>query len=225
MKLSPALFNAHLRHMGQDVLWRRAYQCPCRDPYSGAARQGCPHCLGKGKSWTANVPAFIGVTGMQRQRQWAQMGLYEAGDVVVSLPSNSPIYGIGETDRVAFTDSSDAFSINLIHAQDDVVLPWTAIQFDRLYWIDPDTDSIIEGALPVLDPISQTATALTWTVPDPMLPAPALLEPPVGIQYSLTGRKLPEFFVWGDLVQTRHHHGGLALPRHVVLRRFDLYGK
>lgn len=225
MKLSPARFNAHLRHMGQDVLWRRAFACPCRDPDSGAARQGCPHCLSKGKSWTANVPAYVGLTGMQRQRQWAQMGLYEAGDVVVSLPSDSPIYALGETDRVAFTDSSDAFSINLTRGQNDALLPWTALQFDRLYWIDPDTDTTIEGALPLLDPVTHSALALSWAIPDPLLPEPDLLEPPAGMQYSLTGRKLPEFFVWGDLVQTRHHHGGFALPRHVVLRRFDLFGK
>ncbi len=225
MKLSPARFNAHLRHMGQDVLWRRAYQCPCRDQNSNAAQPGCPHCLGKGKSWSASAPAYVGVTGMQRQRQWAQMGLYEAGDVVVSLPSDSLIYAIGEIDRVAFIDSSDAFSLNLTRGQNDALLPWTATQFDRLYWLDELTGNIVEGALPLLDPVTSTAIALTWTIPDPLLPPPALLEPPAGMQYSLTGRKLPEFFVWGDLVQTRHHHGGFALPRHVVLRRFDLFGK
>jgi hypothetical protein len=222
MKLSPARFNALLLHLGQDVQWRRAYACPCRDPDSGAARQGCPHCLGKGKSWTASVPAYVGLTGMQRQRQWAQMGLWEAGDVVVTLPSDSPIYAIGETDRVAFTDSSDAFSINLTHGQNDAIMPWAVTQVDRLYWLDPDTGLEVEGALPTVDPITHVST---WTVPDPLLPPPALLEPPADMQYSLTGRKLPEFFVWGDLVQTRHHHSGFNLPRHVVLRRFDLFGK
>lgn len=222
MKLAPARFNALLRHLGQDVLWRRAYQCPCRDTYSGAARQGCPRCAGKGKIWTAAAPAYVGLTGMQRQRQWAQMGMYEAGDVVVTLPSNSPIYAIGETDRVAFTDSSDAFSINLTHEHNDAVLPWTPTQLDRLFWLDPLSGAEVDGALPEVDPLTNSTT---WPVPDPLLPPPALLEPPAGRQYSLTGRKLPEYFVWGDLVQTRHHHGGFDLPRHVVLRRFDLFGK
>lgn len=225
MKLAPACFNRLLRHLGQDVLWRRACSCPCRDAYSGAARPDCPHCAGKGKSWAEGVPAYVGLTGAQRQRQWAQMGLYEAGDVVVTLPGDSPIFALGEADRVVFSNSSDAFSLTLTRGRNDAVLPWTAVRFDRVYWLDPETGAEVDGALPQIDPATQTAAALVWAVPDPLLPPPALVEPPAGIQYSLTGRKRPEYFVWGDLVQTRHHHAGLDLPRHVVLRRFDLFGR
>lgn len=82
--------------------------CPCRDPYSGAAQPGCPHCAGKGRIWGTAQAGHVGLTGMQRQRQWAQMSLYETGDVVVTLASDSPIYALGETDRVLFTDSSHA---------------------------------------------------------------------------------------------------------------------
>ena len=119
MKLNPFDFNAHLRHMGQAVQWRRAFACPCRDSYSGAAKPGCPHCKGKGKQWNDPQLGYVGVSGMQRQRHWAQMGLFEAGDVVVTLPSDSPIYAIGETDRVVFTDSSEAFSTVLVEGRDD----------------------------------------------------------------------------------------------------------
>lgn len=237
MKLSPADFNAHLRHMGQNVQWRRAYACPCRDPYSGAAQPGCPQCAGKGKLWDAPQAGLVGLTGMQRQRQWAQMGLYEAGDVVVSLPSDSPIYAMGETDRVRFTDSSQAFSLTLTRGRDDAAWPWPIVQLNRLFFLNED-QQIVESVWPVPPPDPPNPDPPD--PPDPPLPEPPFLTrwptpadllanaapvPAFGQTYSITGRHYPEYFVWGDLVQTRHHHQGFDLPRHVVLRRFDLFGR
>jgi len=221
MKLSPARFNAHLRHMGQRVQWRRAYSCPCRDPYSGAAKPGCSHCAGKGRLWTLPIAGHVGITGMQRQRQWAQMGLWESGDVVVSLPSDTPLYGLGEADRVLFTDSSNAFSTVLIRGRTDDAWPWEIVQLDRLFWLDTarQTVELLLPQLPANVPFMQH-----WPTPGDLLNN---ADPPLalGQSYSVTGRYCPEYFVWSDLVQDRHHHDGLNLPRHVVLRRFDLFGR
>jgi WD40 repeat protein len=56
--------------------------------------------------------------------------------------------------------------------------------------------------------------AITWAV-----------APPIGAQFSMIGRAHPEFFLFKDLPQDRAHHGGATLPRRVVLRRWDLFGR
>ncbi len=223
MKLSPADFNAHLRHMGQSVQWRRAVACPCRDRFSGAARPDCAHCAGKGWQWSALQPGHVGVSGMQRQRQWAQLGRYETGDVVVTLPSDSPIYGIGETDRVLFTDNSNAFSTSLVRGRDDRAWPWPIQHIERLFWLETGLQQIVDAQLPAL-PDDDAVFLDMYPTPEAWLAA-CLPTPPLNQTYSLTGRYFPEYFVWGDLVQTRHHHDGFDLPRHVVLRRVDLFGR
>jgi hypothetical protein len=49
--------------------------------------------------------------------------------------------------------------------------------------------------------------------------------PPAGVQFSVTGRRQQEYYIFRDLPQDRAHHGGAALPRRVVARRFDLFGR
>lgn len=212
MKLSPARFNAFLRHMGQNAAWRRARACPCRDGYSGAARPDCAQCRGKGWQWSAETAVHLALTGAQRQRQWAQMGMYEAGDVVITLPGDDAAYAIGPMDRLVLTDSSDAFSTTLVRGVDDAIWPVLVVSLERVFYLNAQQQAV-ECALPTL-----TGRTATW-------PASPAVVPPAGQRYSVTGRKRPEYFVWGDLVQTRHHHDGLNLPRHVVLRRFDLFGR
>jgi len=41
----------------------------------------------------------------------------------------------------------------------------------------------------------------------------------------LTGRRRQEYFVYAEMPFDRPIHYGLTLPRRVVIRRFDLYGK
>ncbi|MCK7579808.1 MAG: hypothetical protein MZV65_31715 [Chromatiales bacterium] len=43
--------------------------------------------------------------------------------------------------------------------------------------------------------------------------------------YTLAGRAYPEYFCYGDFPQDRAHHHGEPLPRKVVLRKFDLFGR
>lgn len=210
MRLSPTRFNRHARKLGQDIAWRRAHDCPCRTPYTGGARTDCAQCHGVGFLWDAAVPAYAGVAGMRTLRQWAQFGLFETGDTVLSLPSDTPAYAMGENDRVTMVQSSIPFSLTMTRGQDDYVR-FDLVAIDRTFWLD-DAQAIVESPAPQVG----AGGALVW---------PAGSVPDVGRQFTISGRKRPEYFCFQDFPQDRAHQGGDLLPRRVVLRRFDLFGR
>lgn len=230
MKLSPGAFDGFLNDIGQDVQWRAATVCPCVNPSSGQAKPTCAHCTGRGRLWADPVAARTGVAGRTVQREWAQFGSWEAGDVVVSIPSDSPLYAIGPYDRVQFLQRSEPFSINLVagvnigssagpisasgpvsptasvsHATARLRFPVNRI--DHARWIVGA--NLIEGTVPT---VSDDGT-LHW---------PDGTAPPDGASISLTGRRRAEFFCFPESPFDRPHYQGLTLPRRVVLRRFDL---
>lgn len=252
MKLSPRILNAHLRHMGQDVAWQRAAACPCRDPHTGAARQGCPHCAGKGWFWGPGRRTRVALTGMRVAKEWERFGLYESGDVVVSIGSDSAAYAAGEKDRVLFLQSSEPVQHQAVHTGTEK-LPFLPLDIERVFAVtDPaESGALASGVLGSMvlggDPgaanvgspnsgllgggvlgsmvlgggilecaIQSVAPdgTITWTTP-----------PPVGSLYTLIARRPVEYFLFKDLPQDRAHHGGLALPRRVALRRFDLFDR
>lgn len=206
--LSATAFNAMLNEMGQTVAWRRAYDCPCRDAYSGAARPDCPSCRGKGVAWATAVNGIVAVSGQKVQQAWAKMGMYEEGDQVLTLPSDSPLYAMGGYDRVEMAQSSIPFSRTLVRSGSEG-LPFHVERIERCFWLDGDGDPA-EGGIPTV-----VAGVLTW----------ATDAPPNGMQYSLTGRQRPEYFVLRDFPQDRAHYGGQTLPRRVVTRRMDLFAR
>jgi hypothetical protein len=210
--LSPAKFNALLSNdrpgLGQNVTVQRATQCPCRSPTSGAAEQGCPLCRGKSYIYDAAITAWTGLAGQKVMRQWAQFGMFEEGDVICTIPSNSPMYAIGENDKVVFTDSTEPFSQIVMGGVD--YLPWPVVQIDRVIWRAAVTKALVEGGIPV----QETDGTLTW----------ASGAPPTGTQYSVTGRRNPAYWVFQEFPQDRAHSAGLALPRRVVLRKYSLAG-
>lgn len=208
MFLNPLSFNALLHHVGQRLTWRRAFACPCINPHSGAADVNCPHCSGKGRLWSAPVSSISGIAGAKVQREWAQFGNWESGDVVLSLPSDTPAYDMGSFDRVLLTDSSSPFSMVI---KPGAALPYPGATIDRVFWIDPATREIVDGGIPIVG----ADGAMTW----------ASGAPPAGMFFTVTGRRHPEYFCWGEYPQDRSHHSGARLPRRVVLRRFDLYGR
>jgi len=215
MQLSPARFNSLLSNIGQNILWRRAYLCPCRSTHSDAARQGCPVCAGRGLYWGTAQAAVVGLSGMQAQQQWAQFGAYEQGDVVITLPSDSPVYDLADNDRIAFVDSTIGFVQIFRRGLDDEPLPFPVRTIERVFWLAPDGQTEIDGDIPLAD----DAGVLRWSGTSPTAPA-------AGQQYSMVGRKNTEYFVaLSSMVQDRAHHHGAALPRKCVLRRWDLYGR
>ncbi len=213
MTLSVARFNRQLQRIGQDMDWRRAAMCPCRDPESGAARKGCPVCRSAGVIWSPAVGSRAGVSGMKVQREWASFGEFASGDVVVSVGSDTPLYACGENDRVIFTDSSAPFDLVLTQGDGQERVRQPVVAFDRCFWLSDDNQSIVPGDLPM-----QGADGfLSW--------AAGAAAPPPERQYTVTGRARPEYFMFKDLGQDRAHYGGLALPRKLVLRKFDLFGR
>jgi hypothetical protein len=209
VRLSPLRFNGFLNHIGQKFLWRRANFCPCRDPNTGAPDFNCQHCLGKGYAWQGAVPGMSGIAGQKIQREWAQFGMWESGDVVLTIPSDSPLYEMGEFDRVIMADSTQPFSTQI--ASLDASMPWPVVSLSRaFYLLDGEPEDL------PLPEISDSGYELSWADPE------AIEEI---LPISITGRRRPEYFCWGAFPSDRAHHSGADLPRRVVLRRFDLYGR
>lgn len=210
MHLNPADFNILLADMGQTVRWRQAFACPCVNAHSGAAKPGCPICDGKGQGWKTAVDCDAGVTGQKTQREWAQSGLYESGDVVISLPSDSAIYAMGQFDRAILVNSSERFSFVLKRGSNDVLqFPFLAVT--RCFWLNTAGTAIVEGGIPTVS----SAGVLTWLTGEPV----------AGSSYTLEGTRMNEYFCWGMFPGNRGIHHGELLPKKVILRKFDIFGK
>ena len=213
MPMSVGRFNAQLRRQGQDMGWAKAARCPCRDIDSGAARRGCPICHSIGVFWSAPVASHAGLAGMKVQREWQSFGEYQSGDVVVSVPSDTPLYACGENDRVTFSQSSRSFDVVLTRGDPGEIIRSRVIAFDRCFRLTPDGRAISECDLPLQNADGTVAFAA------------GVVQPDVGQQYTVMGRCRPEYFLFKDLAQDRAHYGGLALPRKLALRLFDLFAR
>lgn len=212
MRLSPAAFNSFLtRNIGQDVLWRASFSCPCISPHSGAARPNCPLCSGKGRIWSAPIKGKSGVSQQQGDPQFQQFGTLEQGDTLLSVPNNSPLYDMGRFDRVTLLNSTDVFSRTMVRGQHDDLSDITVQSVTRVFWLNGDRDAIVEGGIPSVGP----GGVLTWESG----------EPPQGVEYSITGLKFDDYFVWQALPSDRNAHFGAPLPKKVMIRRWDLFGR
>ena len=208
MRLSSAAFNRFLGQMGQSFAWRRSYACPCINKNSGQANPKCPHCSGNGRLWAGAVVGEAGIVSRSRMREFAAFGIWDQDDIMLSIPSNSPLYAMGQFDRIAALNRSEPFSANLIRGLNDT-LRFPVLSVDRAFWLDGE--HIRDVALPVVNEDG----SLTW----------ADGAPPAGATFSLTGRRTPEYFVYQELPTDRPLHFGEPLPRRVALRRFDLFGR
>jgi hypothetical protein len=210
MRLNPGHFNRFLNNIGQQFVWRRAYACSCATPESGAPSTKCPLCLGKGHIWVNPVQASAAAAGQKTQVAWAQMGLYEKGDMVMTVPENSPLWDAGQFDRVTMLNATDRFSQPLKRGAPTEKLMFTVKQIDRVFWIGPD-QTLVEGGIPTVDANGRP----TWKTG----------EPPPGMSYSISGTRLSEYFIYQDLPRNRNMHDGARLPKLTVLRRWDLLGR
>lgn len=212
MQFNPAAFDTFLTGMGQDVLWRRSYACACVNPASGQPDPKHALCSGKGRLWDEPVATVTGVAGQKVQIQWAQMGMWEAGDLVLSIPQVSPLWEAGAFDRVTALNATDVFSQPLVRGAPAERLQFQPASVTRCFWLHPSTRQVVDGGLPVI--------GADWR---PSWPNGG--EPPPGATYSLTGTKFGEYFIWGELPSDRNQHRGMRLPRRVVARKFDLFGR
>jgi hypothetical protein len=211
MRLNPNSFNRFLDNIGQKFVWRRAYACSCLVPGEGAPDRKCPHCHGKGHIWQDPTPCMAASAGQKTQINWAKMGRFDSGDIVLTVQGNSPLWEAGEFDRVTMLNASDRFSHPLTHGSPSERLQFTANLIDRVYWIDPITKNIVEGGIPTADANGR----LTWTTG----------EPPPGMSYSISGTRLSEYFIFAEMPRNRNMHSGARLPKNMVLRRWDLLGR
>lgn len=207
MQFSSADFNHFLNGIGQDVLWRRSHACPCVNPHSGQPKPSCQHCAGNGRLWQGAVPARTGVAGREGQKQWVQFGISDVGDVVVTIPSDSPLYAIGPFDRVLFVNRTEPFSHNIVKGVNEQI-NFFVVGIEKVLYLD-DAGALVDAALPAV----LADGTLDW----------AGVEVPDGVTFSVTGRRRGEYYCFPATPFDRPHHAGAALPRKVVLRRFDLY--
>jgi hypothetical protein len=208
MLLEPADFNDFLGQMGQQVDWRVASACPCRHARSGAADTACGQCHGLGYYWSDPARCLVAISGQKTQAEWAKFGLWENGDQVVTLPSDSAAYAMGQFDRLTMVQSSIPFRVVLRPSD---VLRDQVVIVDQATWFVGDT--LVTANLP--PEVGEDGVTLSWPGD----------QPPLGAQVALSGRKRPEYFCLQEFPQDRAHHGGRDLPRRVVLRRFDLLGR
>lgn len=213
MRLNPAAFDAFLgKNIGQKMLWRRRYACPCVNPSSGSPDPKHQLCGGKGHLWDPPIETVVGVANQETVAQWQTFGLFETGDMVVSLPQSSPMYDeISLFDRVTMLNSSDVFSQPLTRGAPSERLIFPVMNVTRCFWLDPVTRLVVEGGLPTVD----ASGRLTW----------ATGEPPPNTTYSLTGNKFSEYFVFSKWPSDRGEHQGARLPKKVILRKFDLLNR
>lgn len=210
MRLNPSAFNAWMNNIGQEFLWRKAYRCPCVNPLSGAAAPNCPQCGGKSWLWAAPVAAIAGMASQGTQLKWAQFGLWQEGDAVMTIQESSPLYEAGQFDRVVMLNSTDYFSLPLVHGDPTERLFVQVEAITRVFWLDVN-GNIVEGGIPTVG----AGGTLTW----------ATGEPPLGTTYSITGTRFSEYFIYGPYPSDRNEHQGARLPKRVVIRSFDLFGR
>ncbi len=213
MELRAAAFNRLLGAFAQRSLWRRAVLCPCRDTHSGAADPACQLCFGRGRFHYGAVESPVALSGMKASREWQSFGLYQAGDVVVSLASNTPLYGAAEGDRVTFLDSELPWQAAFRRGDPDERLPPHT-------FVVEDTVALLPGGIPrALDPPANLPTGDEYARPTW---APGAAAPGDGEAYSVRARIRPTYHLFREMPQDRAHHGGARLPRRVVLRLEDL---
>jgi len=213
MRLNPAVFNRHLAGMGQQVRWRKAYACACVNPATGNPDPKHSLCLGKGRLWDTGLQTVVGIVRQDTMAEWVQSGLYESGDMVLSVGSDSPMWAdAGQYDRLVLLNSDDVFSQPLVRGAPTERLVFIPVSIDRVFWLSPDKQSTIEGGIPVWDANGN----LTW---------PNGGAPPLGATYSVTGKKQTEYFIWGRFPSDRNEHSGAPLPKRLIARKWDLYGR
>lgn len=211
MRFSPARFNAFLNGaVGQAFAWRRRSACPCADPSSGHASFNCQVCSGKGHIWsTCEEQVVAGQSSQSPQKAIATFGNYERGDCTITIPSDSPMYDAGQYDRIRSLASTNRFSEVVRPGLNDRLLG-TIVCVDRVFWLDTDDETVVEGRVPTVDENG----ALIWEHGSP----------PAGRNYVIEGTRYDEWFVYIPLVTDRNI-GVMGLPRKVAARRFDLLGR
>ena len=83
--------------LGSEVVWERAYKCPCVGP-EGESTRKCPVCGGLGRVWDQPSKVFkIGVTGLSARALAGiqqRVGAGTTGDASLSIPGVAPCWSV-----------------------------------------------------------------------------------------------------------------------------------
>lgn len=214
MRFNAGKFDRFLGNIGQQVLWRRSWRCSCVSQTTGSPDPKCQLCSKKGIIWDGPVQTVCGVAGQKAQTEWAKFGQWENGDLVVTIPQDSPLWDAGQFDRVTMLNATDRFSLPLTRgAPNESLLRFSVVKIDRVFWKHPSTGDLVEGSIPTL-----ANGVPTWDAEDDN-------QPMAGVTYSITGWGYFEYFIFRDLPSSRNMHSGMRLPKKVVLRRLDLLNR
>lgn len=194
----------------QNFAWRAAAACPCVSPASGAANPNCPICSSTGRVWAAEVSCVAGMQQMRNDKAIASFGTWAPGDALFTVGSNSPLYAAKQYDRIRAVNATNPFSQVLVPGANDKLLG-TIISISRVFWLNPAGDTIIEGGIPTVN----ANGSLTFTSG----------APPANTQFSVTGIRYDEFYVYMQLPANRNNDLGSTLPKKFQGRRFDLFGR
>jgi hypothetical protein len=157
------------------------------------------------------VRVKAGVASQKTQQEWAKFGQWESGDLVLSIPDDSPLYDVAPFDRVLAETSSDSFSVPLVKGAVNERIQGTVESITRVYWFN-QAGAIVEGKIPVINDVGLP----TW---------PDGGGPPAGTTYSVSGTRYQEFYCFGAFPNNRMKHAGMRLPLRMVMRCFDLFGR
>ena len=214
MRLNPAAFNSWIANIGQRLLWRRSYACACVNPASGAPDPKHALCAGKGRLWNDPLETVCGVAKQDVTPEMIAAGLFDSGDLQLTIPSSSPMWaGSGRFDRVVLLNSTDVFSQPFTHGAPTEKIIFPVALLERCFWLAPVTRVVVEGSVPV---VAANGT-LSWPG--------GVGEPPPATTYSLTGIKYDEYYVLDQMPSDRNEHSGAKLPKRVVMRKYDLFGR
>lgn len=210
MLFSVSEFNGLLGQM-QRFMWRQATACPCVNAASGAANTACPICNGKGYIWGAETACIAGMQNMRNERSFAMFGEWQAGDVLFTVGSDSPLYAARQFDRIRCLNAASPFSTIIVPGANDK-LSGTISAISRVFWISDGT-TVVDGDIPTVN----SDGSLSWV--------DGQAAPPADTQYSVSGIRFDEFYLYRDIPGNRNDDLGAALPRKFPARRFDLLGR
>lgn len=213
MRFNQQAFNRHIKNIGQEVSWRASYACPCVNRNSGASDPRCPLCTGLGRVWDQAVKMVVGIASQKTQERWAKLGMFEVGDMVLVIPENCPMWDRGgQFDRVTTLNGLDGFSEVLTRGAPNERLRFQVNKINRVFWRQPsDPTVMVEGDLPTVD----AGGLLAW----------GDNAPPPGVTYSISGDRFSEYYMVDGYPNDRNQHSGMRLPKNIVLRKWDLFGR
>lgn len=213
MRLRPSHFDRHLKNIGQDVLWYRSYACACVNTESGSPDPKHTLCRGKGRLWDAPLKTLVGVPSQSTSAKMIAAGLWEHGDMMVTIPQFSPMWELaGRYDRVTALNSTDVFSIPLKRGAVSEKLLFKPATISRVFWLDPSSRLPVESSHPT---VGDDGT-ITWGTG---------IAPPINTIYSMTGTRYSEYYLFDQFPSDRNEHQGVRLPKKVQLRKWDLFGR